>query len=132
MINEKSVEELYRMAVYDENDDKKYHQMGEYYMWDYVGKELLKSFFSGTCAFALLVVFVALGNLDGVVSLVNQMNLRNLAVIIIAGYVGFQVIYLMITGVLYAIRYREGHRSLHNYEVHLKRARRMLRRKGKR
>ena len=70
--------------------------------------------------------------MDGVVSLVNQMNLRNLAVIIIAGYVGFQVIYLMITGVLYAIRYREGHRSLHNYEVHLKRARRMLRRKGKR
>lgn len=132
MINEKRVEELYRMAVYDENDDKKYHQMGEYYMWDYVGKELLKSFFSGTCAFALLVVFVALGNLDGVVSLVNQMNLRNLAVIIIAGYVGFQVIYLMITGVLYAIRYREGRRSLHNYEVHLKRARRMLRRKGKR
>ena len=132
MINEKRVEELYRMAVYDENDDKKYHQMGEYYMWDYVGKELLKRFFSGTCAFALLVVFVALGNLDGVVSLVNQMNLRNLAVIIIAGYVGFQVIYLMITGVLYAIRYREGHRSLHNYEVHLKRARRMLRRKGKR
>ena len=132
MINEKRVEELYRMAVYDENDDKKYHQMGEYYMWDYVGKELLKSFFSGTCAFVLLVVFVALGNLDGVVSLVNQMNLRNLAVIIIAGYVGFQVIYLMITGVLYAIRYREGHRSLHNYEVHLKRARRMLRRKGKR
>ena len=132
MINEKRVEELYRMAVYDENDDKKYHQMGEYYMCDYVGKELLKSFFSGTCAFALLVVFVALGNLDGVVSLVNQMNLRNLAVIIIAGYVGFQVIYLMITGVLYAIRYREGHRSLHNYEVHLKRARRMLRRKGKR
>ena len=132
MINEKRVEELYRMAVYDENDDKKYHQMGEYYMWDYVGKELLKSFFSGTCSFALLVVFVALGNLDGVVSLVNQMNLRNLAVIIIAGYVGFQVIYLMITGVLYAIRYREGHRSLHNYEVHLKRARRMLQRKGKR
>ena len=132
MISEERVKELYHLAAFDEYENKKYHQAGEYTMWDYVGKEIVKSFFSGTCAFALLVVFVALGNLDGVVSLVNQMNLRNLAVIIIAGYVGFQVIYLMITGVLYAIRYREGHRSLHNYEVHLKRARRMLRRKGKR
>lgn len=131
MINEKRVEELYRIAVYDKYNDKKYHQMGEYYMWDYVGKELLKSFFSGTCAFVLLVVFVALGNLDAVMALVNQTDLRNLAGSMIAGYAGFLVIYLCVTGFLYAIRYRIGRRSLHNYEVHLKRARRMLRRTGK-
>jgi len=45
MINEDRVKELYQMAVFDEYKEKKYRQMGEYYMWDYVGKELVKSFF---------------------------------------------------------------------------------------
>ena len=39
MINEERVRELYQMAVYDETEDKKCHPMGEYYIWDYVGKE---------------------------------------------------------------------------------------------
>ena len=44
MINEERVRELYQMAVYDETEDKKCHPMGEYYIWDYVGKEIVKSF----------------------------------------------------------------------------------------
>ena len=52
MISEERVKELYHLAAFDEYENKKYHQAGEYTMWDYVGKEIVKSFFSGTIAFA--------------------------------------------------------------------------------
>ena len=57
MISEERVKELYHLAAFDEYENKKYYQAGEYTMWDYVGKEIVKSFFSGTIAFILLIVF---------------------------------------------------------------------------
>lgn len=44
MINEDRVKELYRMAVYDAYEDEKCQQTGKYYISDYVGKEMIKSF----------------------------------------------------------------------------------------
>ena len=41
MISEERVKELYHLAAFDEYENKKYHQAGEYTMWDYVGKEIL-------------------------------------------------------------------------------------------
>ena len=46
MINEDRVKELYRMAVYDAYEDEKCQQTGKYYISDYVGKEMIKSFFT--------------------------------------------------------------------------------------
>ena len=41
MISEERVKELYHLAAFDEYENKKYYQAGEYTMWDYVGKEIL-------------------------------------------------------------------------------------------
>ena len=127
MINEKRVEELYRMSVYDENDDKKYHQMGEYYMWDYVGKELLKSFFSGTIAFILLIVFWGLGDIDTITKWINRVDLTTFVPKLIVAYAGFMIVYLLITALIYCVRYAKGYRKMKAYGNHLKRARRLLR-----
>ena len=51
MINEERVKELYHMAVYDSHMDKVDSQIGQYYIWDYIGKELVRSFFTGTAAY---------------------------------------------------------------------------------
>lgn len=42
MISEERVKELYHLAAFDEYENKKYYQAGEYTMWDYVGKEIVK------------------------------------------------------------------------------------------
>ena len=47
MINEERVKELYHMAVYDDHKSKADCQMGQYYMWDYVSKELVRAFLPG-------------------------------------------------------------------------------------
>ena len=42
MVNEDRVKEFFQMAVFDQREEARYRQMGEYYMWDYVGKELVE------------------------------------------------------------------------------------------
>ena len=58
MINEEKVRELFNIALCDsKSDDSRIQkQSASYYGWDYIWKEGLKSFFTGTFAFAGLVV----------------------------------------------------------------------------
>ena len=127
MINEERVRELYQMAVYDENEDKKCHPMGEYYIWDYAGKEIVKSFFSGTIAFGLLVALWVIGDMTAAIAFVNSADLIRLVLI----YVGFMAIYLLVTVFIYSIRYAEGRKQLRKYAGHLKKVRRMYHREDK-
>lgn len=131
MINEERVRELYQMAVFDEHEDKKCHPMGEYYIWDYVGKELVKSFFSGTIAFVLLVVLWGIGDMTAAIAFVNSTDLTNLAIRFILLYVGFMAIYLLATVFIYSVRYAQGRRELRKYVGHLKKVRKMYHREGK-
>lgn len=131
MINEDRVKELYQMAVFDEYKEKKYRQMGEYYMWDYVGKELVKSFFSGTIAFALLLALWGMGNMSDLISFINQADLKDLIVHIAVFYVVFMVLYLLVTALVYCVRYVYGRKELRGYVNHLKKARKLYQREDK-
>jgi hypothetical protein len=129
MINEERVKELYRMAVYDTHREKECRQAGEYYMWDYVGKECLKSFFAGTLAFMLLAAFVALGNLTKLTSLLNSADLVSLLVHVLILYGAFMVVYLLMTVMVYCIRYVGRRKELRRYVNHLRKVRKMYRQK---
>lgn len=131
MINEERVRELYQMAVYDQHEDKKCHPMGEYYIWDYVGKELVKSFFSGTIAFGLLVALWVIGDMTATIAFINSADLANLVIRFLLLYVGFMAIYLLVTVFVYSIRYAEGRRELRKYIGHLKKVRKMYHREDK-
>ena len=120
MINEERVRELYQMAVYDETEDKKCHPMGEYYIWDYIGKEIVKSFFSGTIAFGLLIALWIIGDMTAAITFVNSADLMNLV-----------IRFILVTVFIYSIRYAEGRKQLRKYVGHLKKVHRMYRREDK-
>ena len=114
-------------AAFDEYENKKYYQAGEYTMWDYVGKEIVKSFFSGTIAFILLIVFWGLGDIDTITKWINRVDLTTFVPKLIVAYAGFMIVYLLITARIYCARYAKGYRKMKAYGNHLKRARRLLR-----
>ena len=64
MINEEKVRELFNIALCDSksDDSRVQKQSASYYGWDYIWKEGLKSFFTGTFAFAGLVVMWVAGS----------------------------------------------------------------------
>lgn len=125
MINEERVKELFHMAVYDEYEEKKYRQMNEYYMWDYVGKELVKSFFTGTIAFVLLAGLWALKDLTGLVAYVNNADFLELGFHIIVFYIVFLTVYMLVTAIIYCVRYVRGRKRLRKYVEHLKKVKKL-------
>ena len=96
-------------------------------MCDYVGKEIVKSFFSGTIAFILLIVFWGLGDIDTITKWINRVDLTTFVPKLIVAYAGFMIVYLLITALIYCARYAKGYRKMKAYGNHLKRARRLLR-----
>jgi hypothetical protein len=132
MIDEERVKELYRLAVFDEQKEKDCRQMGKYYMWDYVGKECIKSFFSGTLSFALIAAFVALGNLSQITSFLSGNDLVDLVVRVLILYAAFMVVYLLVTVMVYCVRYVGRRKSLRGYVNHLRRVRSMYQDEEKR
>lgn len=131
MINEERVKELYHMAVYDDHKSKADCQMGQYYMWDYVCKELVKSFFTGSIAFVLLVVLWGMSDVETITAVINSLEIVDLAIRIGVLYIGFLAIYLFITLLVYCFRYVYGRKKLRQYAGHLKKVQKMYQREEK-
>jgi hypothetical protein len=131
MINEERVKELFQMAVYDEYKEKENRQMGEYYMWDYVGKEVVKSFFSGTIAFILLGILWGIGSLSSLTEFLGSMDFADLAIHAGVLYIGFMAVYLLVTVLVYCVRYVYGRKELRRYVNHLKNVRRLYQQEDK-
>lgn len=131
MISEDRVKELYHMAVYDAHKDRTDRQVGQYYMWDYISKELIKSFFTGTIAYVLMVALWCMSDLEGITSIINRLDFVDLGVRLLLLYIAFMALYLFATVVIYCLRYRSGRRRLKGYEGHMTRARRMYRREDR-
>lgn len=131
MVNEEKVKELYQLALYDNNKEKECHQMGEYYQGDYIWKEVIKSFFSGTITFFLLVVLWALKGSDTLLESLNKIDYMEFGVNFVLVYIAFLAIYLFITVVIYTVRYKIGRRELKRYEGHLKKVNKIYDREDK-
>lgn len=131
MVNEDCVKELFKMAVYDAHEEAFYRQMGEYYKRDYVGKEIVKSIFFGTFAFALILVLVFASDVEGFMTELNQLNLTSIIVKFVFFYIAFMAVYLLITVAVYKSRFRIGRQKLRDYYGHLRRINKMYDREEK-
>lgn len=128
MINEDRVKELYHMAVYDAHKDRADEQMDQYFMWDYIGKELVKSFVSGTIAYLLIVVLWGMGELEQLSERLVQMDFADLLIRLGFLYVGFLAVYMFVTLLVYGVRYAAGKKRRHRYAGHMKKVQKMYRR----
>jgi hypothetical protein len=131
MINEERVTEMYHMAVYDQKENRQARQMNSFYRRDYIGKELIKSIFSGSIAFVLIVVFLLLGTAEDVIDNLSSMDLVSTGTVLVILYLLFEFLYLLITMRVYRRRYRDGKAELKKYYKHLKSVNRMYTREEK-
>ena len=131
MINEERVKELYEISVYDSTKAKKYNATGKYYRSDYIGKEMIKSIFSGTAAYILCVLLWIFYDLTNILESINSLDVIAIAVDFTVGYVIFLVIYELITYTVYAFRYRKGRKELKSYCGHLKKLNKLYDREEK-
>lgn len=131
MINEERVKELYKVALYDSTDQKTHQQVSQYFKRDYVGKELLKSFFTGSICFFLMLTMWLLYIGESLVADINSLDFKGMGTHIGIAYIMFMLLYLFFTWVIYAFRYSVERKKLKTYGEHLKNVNRMYARDGK-
>lgn len=131
MINEERVKQLYKIALYEQNDEKQNRQVGQYYKSDYVGKEMIKSIFSGTLAFGCFAILWLLSSWEDVLESINNLEIVDTVIEMIIIYAVFLVIYLGATYVVYSVRYAAGKKKIKEYTSNLKTVQKMYEREEK-
>ena len=99
-------------------EEKKKH-IGKYYKNDYIGKELIKSIFTGTAAYFFMSVLCLIYHWTEIMEQVNQLNWGKIWMPIVGSYVFFMSMYLLITYFIYKARYEEHYKQLSGYEEEL-------------
>ena len=120
MVNEEKVRQLYKVALYEKKEEKLHKQTGKYYRSDYIGKELLKSIFTGSAAYLLILILFMVNKWEDFLKVINQVNILKEMLPVLFGYVGFMAIYLVLTYVIYQNRYENSRKHLDEYEDELR------------
>ncbi|MCR5272874.1 MAG: hypothetical protein K6E13_07825 [Lachnospiraceae bacterium] len=119
MVNEDKIKAMTKLAVYDQRESRKCAPMVEYFRSDYIGKELLKSFVMGTIAYMLLTAVWLLNNADELIANLYRLDFMELGLDILQKYVGFCVVYMIITYIVYAVRYSRGRDKVKGYHKNI-------------
>lgn len=131
MVNEDRVKQLYKLAIYEQKEEKEHRQAGQFYRSDFIGKEVVKSFFSGSFAYMIMAALWAISNWDLVMYQINTLEIVDTVVAIVVLYVVFMMFYIFITALVYYFRYKHSKKMLDAYIENLKRTNIMFEREEK-
>ncbi|EGG92528.1 hypothetical protein HMPREF0491_01236 [Lachnospiraceae oral taxon 107 str. F0167] len=117
MLNEEKIRQMTELALLKKRKGEQMFEIDNYFKEDYVGKQMLKSFFVYTFCFILIIVLAVLYNLEDLVISVNTVGMYSVfyIVIYILGLIAFE----MITYRFFSKKYDETQRSLKMYNDRL-------------
>lgn len=120
MLNQERVCEMTKMAIFDRKEGQECKPMIQYFRKDYIAKEMLKSFITGTIAFALIAGGVGLYFMEDFMEKINSLDIPQIVTRIGICYGICMVIYFAVTYVIYYKRYTRGRQKIKKYYLHLK------------
>ncbi|MCR5374761.1 MAG: hypothetical protein K6E39_05250 [Lachnospiraceae bacterium] len=121
MVNEEKVRLMTKLAVFEENKGKKTIPIGDYYRSDFISKNLLLGFITGTIAYFLLFAIWAVYQGEKLVQRLLALDFGHIIFLVIVFYGIFMVLYLTICYLVGDYRYRRSVKSLKSYKKALKR-----------
>ena len=120
MLNQERVEEMIRLAIFDQREGEACKPMIQYFRKDYIVKELLKSFVTGTLAFAIIIGLGFMYQAENIVNSLNTVDMKGSLIELGTAYLIFMAVYFGVTYVIYYKRYSTGRQKVKKYFVHLK------------
>ena len=117
MLNEEKIRQMTELALLKKKKGEQMFEIDNYFKEDYVGKQMLKSFFVYTFCFILIIVLAVLYNLEDLVISVNTVGMYSVfyIVIYILGLIAFE----MITYRFFSKKYDEAQKDLKIYNDRL-------------
>ncbi len=127
MLNQERVCEMTRLAIFDQEEGRGCRPMIQYFRKDYIAKELLKSFITGTAAFFLFAGTLVLYRMEELLEQINSIDIRQTVIRGILLYAVWMAVYLSVTYAVYYMRYTKGRQKVKQYYLHLKRVNKIYR-----
>ncbi|HIZ22940.1 MAG TPA: hypothetical protein IAA21_09125 [Candidatus Blautia faecigallinarum] len=115
MLNEEKVKIMNKLALYEKGEGKKYLPVSKYYRSDFIGLALIKNFFLVTIGYGLVVLAAAAYFSDYLLNNIHKMNLVNLGITILAGYLIALGAYSLLTYIQYSVKYHRAKKSVKKY-----------------
>ena len=131
MLNEEKVKIMTELAMYEKGEGKKYLPVSRYYRSDYIGLALIKNFFLVTIGYALILAGLAAYFAEYLMNNIHKMNLVNLGIYVILGYVALLV--FIPASHMFSIPsgYHRAKKSVKNYYIGLTKLEKMYDREEK-
>ncbi len=120
MIKEDKVKLMTKLAIYEQGEGKKNIPASKYYRNDYISIKMIESAISTTIVYILLIVIGVLFNIDYLSEHIVSLDLIAIGKKIATGYVIVLIAFLIISYIVYSIRYKKIKKSLDKYGEDLK------------
>ena len=115
MLNEEKVKIMNKLAMYEKREGKKYLPVSKYYRSDYIGLALIKNFFLVTIGYFLGLAAIAAYFGEELLENIYKVNLVNMGIYLILGYVIVLAAYSVLTYVWYSVKYHKAKKSVKEY-----------------
>lgn len=115
MINEEKVKLMTKAAVYEQKAGRESLKITGYFRHDYISLELLKGWFFGSLAFALLAALWGAYHMEYLLNNIHKMDLKQFGLTAVAAYVAVVGVYMCILYGVYSYRYYKARKSVNGY-----------------
>lgn len=105
MLNEEKIRLMTKLAIYEQGEGRESIKSNKYYKKDYVGLKMINTAITITLAFMLCLVLWVIYKVDFFTKNIVSMNLFTLGKKILIIYVITFIIYMLISYVVYSIKY---------------------------
>lgn len=120
MLKEEKVIRMTKLAVYENNEGKKTLPLSTYHRWDYVSLQLVRTFVYSSIGYILVMGTYIVYSIEQGMDIIRIDQLKDLTMKVLIGYLLWEILFLVITFIVYNIRYTKSYRSLKGYYNNLK------------
>lgn len=132
MLNEERIILMTKTAAYEEHEGKKNMAVDGYFRSDYMELNVIKSLLYSTLAFLLVVAMIIYYQVEVLLQDIYKMDLIQIGKNILAYYIIFVLLNLVISYIVSAFRYSRAKKSLKHYYNNLKRLSALYESEGRR
>lgn len=120
MINEEKVALMTKLALYEEKKGKKTIPLGKYYKEDYVSLHMLNTVIVATFSYVLILAVIIFAHLEEMMAVLATMDYVKAGKNILTGYVIMLLAYVLISYIVYTVKFKRVRKSLNEYNGNLK------------
>lgn len=121
MVNEERIKLMTKMAVYEAGEGKQDKAITGYFRSDYISLQILKSIVSATVSFVILFALYIFYDFEIFMKDIYKMDMFQFTRLVLILYLVFTGIFVLITYVVYAIRYNKAKGKIKKFFGNLKR-----------